>query len=71
MQILMHYTDDAIQIAPADTDGCFVCFGGNTLLLGKTECGFFAFDSHSRSINGMCSVTGKSTRILLKDYKEV
>lgn len=65
------HLDDAIQIALADTDGCFVCFGGNTLLLGKTECGFFAFDSHSRSINGMCSVTGKSTRILLKDYKEV
>lgn len=32
---------------------------------------FFAFDSHSRSVDGMCSVNGKSTRVLLKDLKEV
>lgn len=65
------HLDDAIRIALPDNDGCFVCFGGNTLLLRKTECGFFAFDSHSRSLNGMCSATGKSTNVLLKDYKEV
>lgn len=33
--------DKAFQIALADNDGCFVCYGGNTFLIGKTECGFF------------------------------
>ena len=32
------------------------------MLIGKTENHFFAFDSHSRSSDGMCNVSGKSTR---------
>ncbi|XP_078311297.1 uncharacterized protein LOC144618640 [Crassostrea virginica] len=63
--------DEALQIALTDTDGCFVCFGGNSMLIGKTENGFFAFDSHSRSSDGMCSVSGKSTRVLLLTVDEV
>ncbi|XP_078315563.1 uncharacterized protein LOC144619975 [Crassostrea virginica] len=63
--------DEALQIALTDTDGCFVCFGGNSLLIGKTEDGFFAFDSHSRSLDGMCSFSGKSTRVLLQNVIEV
>lgn len=55
--------DKAFQIALADNDGCFVCYGGNTFLIGKTECGFFfTFDSHSRSSEGMLSMVEKSTR---------
>ncbi|XP_062614313.1 uncharacterized protein LOC134276047 [Saccostrea cucullata] len=61
----------ALQVALTDTDGCFVCFGGNTMLIGSTESGFFAFDSHSRSSDGMLSVTGKSTRILFQNVNEV
>ncbi|XP_062615266.1 uncharacterized protein LOC134277003, partial [Saccostrea cucullata] len=63
--------DKALQVALTDTDGCFVCFGGNTMLIGSTENGFFAFDSHSRSSDGMLSVTGKSTRILFQNVNEV
>ncbi|XP_062614203.1 uncharacterized protein LOC134275940 [Saccostrea cucullata] len=62
---------EALQVALTDTDGCFVCFGGNTMLIGSTERGFFAFDSHSRSSDGMLSVTGKSTRILFQNVNEV
>ncbi|XP_062579086.1 uncharacterized protein LOC134241009 [Saccostrea cucullata] len=62
---------DALRLALTDTDGCFVCFGGNTMLVGLTESGYFAFDSHSRSSDGMLSVTGKSTRVLLESEHEV
>lgn len=48
-----------------NTDGCFVCFGGNTLLIGKTKNGFFSFDSYSRTIEGIFSTNGKSTRVLI------
>ncbi|XP_062611086.1 uncharacterized protein LOC134272924 [Saccostrea cucullata] len=63
--------DEALQVALSDSDGCFVCFGGNTMLIGVTGSGFFAFDSHSRSSDGMISVTGRSTRILLQNVSEV
>jgi hypothetical protein len=35
---------EALQIAFGDLDGCFVCFGGNTFLVGKSVDGFFTFD---------------------------
>nr|XP_022310999.1 uncharacterized protein LOC111116305 [Crassostrea virginica] len=41
--------DEALQVALADTDGCFVCFGGNTMLIGKTGNHFFTFDPHARN----------------------
>ncbi|XP_062602076.1 uncharacterized protein LOC134263711 [Saccostrea cucullata] len=63
--------DDALQVALTDNDGCFVCFGGNTMLIGSTESGFFAFDSHSRSADGMLNVSGKSTRVLFQNVNEV
>ena len=40
------------------------------MLIGKTENGFFAVDSHSSS-DGMCSVSGKSIRVLLQTVEEV
>ncbi|XP_062621669.1 uncharacterized protein LOC134283235, partial [Saccostrea cucullata] len=63
--------DEALQVALSDTDGCFVCFGGNTMFIGVTESGFFAFDSHSRRSDGMLSVTGRSTRVLFQHVNEV
>lgn len=62
---------EALQVALTDTDGCFVCFGGNTLLIGKLESGFFSFDPHSRSSCGMLSMFGKSTRVLFQNIDEV
>ena len=41
------------------------------MLIGKTENHFFAFDSHSRNSDGMCNVSGKSTRVLLQTVEEV
>ena len=41
------------------------------MLIGKTENAFYAFDSHSRNSDGMCSVSGKSSRILLPNIDEV
>ncbi|XP_062581095.1 uncharacterized protein LOC134242909 [Saccostrea cucullata] len=66
-----HPLFEALQIALTETNGCFVCFGGNTLLIGKTNDGFFSFDSHARCPRGYLSVRGKSTRILLKDVQDV
>lgn len=63
--------DKGLQVALADTDGCFGCFGGNNFLIGRTETGFFAFDSHSRSSDGMLSMFGKSTSVLLNNVSEV
>ncbi|XP_062609537.1 uncharacterized protein LOC134271330 [Saccostrea cucullata] len=63
--------DEALQIALANNDGCFVCFGGNTMLIGSTDNGFFTFDSHSRSFNGMLNVSGKSTRVLFQNVSEL
>lgn len=63
--------DEAFQVALADNDGCFVYFGGITCVIGKTESGFFVFDSHSRSFNGMLSVSGKSVRVLFDNLFEV
>ncbi|XP_062580136.1 uncharacterized protein LOC134242119 [Saccostrea cucullata] len=63
--------EEALQLALTGTDGCFVCFGGNTLVIGKTEDGFFTFDSHSRSSEGLLSVNGKSTRVLFENLDRV
>lgn len=62
---------EGLQMALHETDGCFVCFGGNTLLIGKTDQEFFIFDSHARCPRGYVSFTGKSTRIIFKDVEEV
>ncbi|XP_062573153.1 uncharacterized protein LOC134235086, partial [Saccostrea cucullata] len=62
---------EALQMALHETVGCFVCFGGNTLVVGKTTDGFFIFDSHSRCSRGYLSVHGKSTRILLENVHDV
>lgn len=62
---------EAVKNATKDTDGCFVCFGGNTFLIGKTKYGFFSFDSHSRTSEGMLSSLGKSTRLLFQNVDQV
>lgn len=41
------------------------------MLIGKLQNGFFSFDSHSRSTEGMLSIFGKSTRVLLQSVEEV
>nr|XP_034320143.1 uncharacterized protein LOC117687529 [Crassostrea gigas] len=63
--------NEALEISLGETDGCFVCYGGNSFLIGKFEHGFFLFDSHSRSVNGIVNENGKSTRILLADLGQV
>ncbi|XP_062622277.1 uncharacterized protein LOC134283815, partial [Saccostrea cucullata] len=62
---------DALHIALSETDGCFVCFRGNTFLIGKTNDQFFTFDSHSRTAEGYMSVNGCSTRILHESIEDV
>ncbi|XP_061185136.1 uncharacterized protein LOC133193183 [Saccostrea echinata] len=62
---------EALQMALTETNGCFACFGGNTLLIGKTNDGFFIFDSHARCSRGYLSVRGKSTRLILKNVHDV
>lgn len=34
---------EALTMALNDTDGCFICFGGNSLLIGRTDNGYFFF----------------------------
>lgn len=62
---------EGLQMALSGTDGCFVCFGGNTFLIGKTEDELFIFDSHARCSRGYVSFTGKSTRIMFKHVEDV
>ncbi|XP_061191659.1 uncharacterized protein LOC133199853 [Saccostrea echinata] len=76
--VVLNYTDfnayqilDALQIALDDSDGCFVCFGGNTFLIGKCQHNFFTFDSHSRSSAGFQSVHGRSTRVLYESVQDL
>lgn len=62
---------EALQISLVETDGCFVCFGGNTFLIGKTNGVFFTFDSHSRSSQGFFCPNGRSTRLLFISIEEL
>ena len=59
-----HTLIDALQISLSDNDGCFVCFSGNTFLVGKTHGKYFIFDSHSRTCDGYQTPNGKSIRII-------
>ncbi|XP_062577465.1 uncharacterized protein LOC134239308 [Saccostrea cucullata] len=62
---------DALEIALGETSGCFMCFSGNTFLIGKTSDGYFTFDSHSRSSLGNMAFNGKSTRILYQSVYDI
>ncbi|XP_052695810.1 uncharacterized protein LOC128174255 [Crassostrea angulata] len=62
---------EALQIALLESNGCFVCFGGNTFLIGKTNGFYFTFDSHSRSPQGLFSCSGKSTRLLFQNVEQL
>lgn len=59
---------EAIQRGLENTDGCFICFGGSTLLCGVLKHGFFMFDSHSRTPSGKMTANGNS---LCKSVKTV
>ena len=59
-----HSLIDALQISLSDCDACFVCFGGNTFLVGKTCGKYFIFDSHSRTCEGFQTEDGRSIRII-------
>ncbi|XP_062576240.1 uncharacterized protein LOC134238134 [Saccostrea cucullata] len=63
--------NEALELTLTETDGCFLCFGGNTLLIGKADDCFFTFDSHSRSCEGLLSVSGKSTRVLFRSPDQI
>lgn len=54
-----------------DFDGCFVCFGGNIILVGDIGSGLFIFDFYFRFVDGMCSVSGKSIRLLFENESEL
>ena len=62
---------EALQISLMQNDACFVCFSGNTMLVGRINEGFFIFDSHSRSQRGLVHVDGKSTCIFIDDIQTV
>ena len=62
---------ETLQTTLVQCDACFVCFNGSTLLIGKQNGGFFIFDSHSRSHEGLLHEDGKSTCICFKDLSRV
>lgn len=62
---------EALQMALTETEGCFVCFSGNTFLIGKSNDVYFTFDSHSRTAQGLFSANGKSTRLLFKSVDDL
>lgn len=54
-----------------ETDGCFVCFSENTMIVGKVRGSYFLFDSHSRSVTGKLMPEGKSTCIFVNNLSGV
>ena len=57
---------ETLQLALTDCTSCFVCFSENTMLVGRRKGGFFIFDSHSRSHEGLRHEDGRSVCILFK-----
>lgn len=39
---------DVLEILFLNIDGCFVCFGGNIILVGKMKDNYFIFDLYFR-----------------------
>ena len=62
---------EALMLSLSNSDGCFVCFGGNTMIVGKFMEGYFLFDSHSRSLSGTSTPTGKSTCRIVANITDV
>ena len=62
---------ETLQIALIENDACFVCFSGNTMLVGRRSDGFFIYDSHSRSHEGLPHIDGKSTCIFFDEIDAV
>ena len=63
--------EDAVQLSFTQSDYSFVTFGGNTFLIGKSGNFFFAFDSHSRSYEGLVDPFGKSTVIVYPNMTSI
>lgn len=62
---------EALQTCLNETDGCFVCFSENTMIVGKVRGSYFLFDSHSRSVTGKLMPEGKSTCIFVNNLSGV
>ena len=62
---------ETLQIALTDCKACFVCFSESTILVGRRNGGFFIFDSHARSHEGLRHDDGRSVCILFKDIDDV
>ena len=62
---------ESLQRSLLQCDACFICFNGNTILVGKRNGFFFIFDSHSRSQKGFVHANGKSICILLNEIEAV
>lgn len=54
-----------------DIDVCFICFGGNLLLICKIDNGYFLFDFYFRCDKGLFCVDGKSIRIFFGSIEQI
>ena len=63
--------NQSLQISLDECDVCFVCFSGNTMLVGRRNGGYFIFDSHSRSSTGLQQEDGRSTCTFFKEINSV
>ncbi|KAK3101585.1 hypothetical protein FSP39_004665 [Pinctada imbricata] len=63
--------DEAIKLSLEKYPTAFVCFAGSTVLIGRSEFGFFIYDPHSRSETGMIDIDGKSTCLLMTDIGDI
>lgn len=62
---------EALCCSLSNTDGCFICFNGNTMLVGKVNQEYFIFDSHSRSPCGKLSENGKSLCRIVQSIQDI
>ena len=62
---------EALQMCLLQCHACFLCFNGNTILVGKRNGGFFIFDSHSRSKTGLVHENGQSICIFVNEIQAV
>ncbi|KAK3105150.1 hypothetical protein FSP39_018213 [Pinctada imbricata] len=63
--------DEAIKLSIEKYPTAFVCFAGSTMLIGRSEFGFFIYDPHSRSETGIIDIEGKSTCLLMTHIGDI
>ena len=61
----------SLQMSLTECDVCFVCFSGNTMLVGRRNGGFYIFDPHSRCTKGLIYGVGRSTCIFFDEIDAV